>query len=397
MVCPDSPISLRKPIFGFCIWVFCSFFSSNLIAQSLNDYRSTSSGNWTNVAIWETYNGSTWIAASSYPGQIIGTNDVSIEGGYSVTLSSNIPNSFNSLTVGDGLGSTDTLLISGSSSINTTLLTIANGGYISWTVNVTLALPVGAAFIIDPGGSLDTSGPCSAAKRIQIGANIYSTCNGGAGASYDFTDLNDGGGTIHVDPSSNGPICEGQTLNLFTNPSGTGSSDPTNTFNWSGSGPGGYSYSSTSQAPTILGLSPGTYSYIVTITHQSVYTNTNEVVVIVNPSAAILVQPNNATTLDGTSTSFSVTAMDADTYQWQISVDGGLTFVDLANGGIYSGVDATTLTINPVNLTLNDYQYQIVVSNTIFSCIGVTSAAAVLTVKTIRIITNRGTTYRVYN
>lgn len=239
LICPNSLRLRWRLVLRIFVLTFFSIFSSNLTSQSVGDYRSINSGNWTSISTWETYNGTTWTAASTYPGQIVATNDVLIEAGYSVTLSSNIPNSFNSLTVGDGLGSTDILLISGSSSINTTLLTIANGGYISWTINVTLALPAGAAFIIESGGSLDTSKPCSAAKRIQIGTAVYSTCNGGAGASYSFTDLNDGGGTIHVAPSSNDPICEGQTLNLFANPSGTGSSDPTNTFNWSGTGSGG--------------------------------------------------------------------------------------------------------------------------------------------------------------
>lgn len=128
------------------------------------------------------------------------------------------------------------------------------------------------------------------------------------------------------------------------------------------------------------------------------YTNTNEVVVIVNPSAAILVQPTNVTAFNGTSTSFSVTATDSDTYRWQVSTDSGLTFSDLANSGIYSGADSTTLTINPVNLALNNYRYQVIISNSIYGCsLEVTSVSAILVVKGKKILTNRKTTYRVNN
>ena len=230
--------------------------------QSINDYRTVASGNWTNVSIWQVYNGAAWVAATTYPGQAVAANDVSIEGGFSVTISSNIPNTINSVTVGDGTGGTDSFFVSATSSLNTQLITIANGGYAEWISNVTFSLPSGAAFVIESGGTLDDSTPCSASKRLVIGSVIYSTCNGGAGADYSFQDLEDSGGSLNVSPSSNSPICSNKTLTLFANPSGTGSG--TANFSWSATGPAGYSFSSSLENPTITGLSTGSYVFTVT-------------------------------------------------------------------------------------------------------------------------------------
>lgn len=49
-------------------------------AQQVGDFRSISSGNWTTVSTWQTYNGTAWAAAIYYPGQISGTNDCSYSG-----------------------------------------------------------------------------------------------------------------------------------------------------------------------------------------------------------------------------------------------------------------------------------------------------------------------------
>ncbi len=52
-----------------------SQFSSGCASVTINvnpllQYRSTQSGSWTNLGNWEQYNGSSWVAATSYPGQV---------------------------------------------------------------------------------------------------------------------------------------------------------------------------------------------------------------------------------------------------------------------------------------------------------------------------------------
>ncbi|MFL9836264.1 hypothetical protein ABS768_02065, partial [Flavobacterium sp. ST-75] len=62
-------------------------------------------------------------------------------------------------------------------------------------------------------------------------------------------------------------------------------------------------------------------------------------------------------------TSLSVTATDADTYQWQISTNA-TTFSDISNGGIYSGATTATLNLTGLTSSVNQYFYRCVVSNT---------------------------------
>jgi Ig-like domain-containing protein len=296
-------------------------FFTESSAQSVNDYRSVASGNWTSLSVWQTYNGSSWVAATTYPGQVAGTNDISIEGGFSVTLSANVPNAFNSLTIGDGTGATDVLLISAASNLITSQVTIANGGFVSWTANVTLSLPAGAAFVIESGGSVDNSTPCSAAKRLVIGAIVFSACNGGGGASYSFTELNTGGGSLNVSPSSNSPICVGDILTLFSNAEGLGSTSAT--FSWSATGPGGYTFSSTLEDPTVSGLTAGTYTYTVTATGGSL-SNTNSTEVIVNSAPNVPTSMGNETICDGDAIpTLSASVNSGETVDWYDAASGG--------------------------------------------------------------------------
>ncbi|MEH6618669.1 hypothetical protein [Maribacter arcticus] len=288
---------------------------ANLNAQKIGDYKSVGSGNWTSIGVWNTYNGTAWISATYYPGQITGTNDVLIIGGNSVSISSNIPNTINSVTAGDGTGALDNFFVSGTSSLNTQVITIANGGYAEWISNVSLSLPAGANFKIDPGGELAMDKPCNAAKRLIIGTTTYSTCNGAAGAQYSFNDLNDEGGTLSVTPTSNSPICEGDLLNLYSNPSGTGSSGAS--FLWTG--PNGYT--STNQNPVISDLTQGNYDYTVTIRDSAGNTNTKTLSISVLPTPVITsttpgFRNGPGTVVLGASTSYG-------TLNWYLNSSGG--------------------------------------------------------------------------
>ena len=366
----------------------------SLFSQQAGDYRSSGSGNWNDAANWEVYNGTSWVAATNYPGEVAGTNLVYIQGGNTISLGSAIPSAIQGLIVGDGTGGTDTLQVSGTSSLNTPVIDIQTGGFAIWTANVTLTLPAGAAFKLT-GGTLDNGTPCSAAKRLIIGTNIFATCNGQAGADYSFADLINGGGSLAVTPSSNSPLCEGSDLTLFANPSGAGSTGAT--YNWTATGPGGYSFTSTDQDPVVSGLVPGSYTYTVTITDSLGNTNTDSTSAEVETAAAITLQPSDQQGPPGGLVVFSVTASAAASYQWQVSSDGGGTFTDISDGGRYSGSLTNTLQVDNLMAADQGNLFRVVIQPTSASCPQLVSDAALLSIVVNTVITNRRITYRVNN
>jgi hypothetical protein len=102
-------------------------------------------------------------------------------------------------------------------------------------------------------------------------------------------------------------------------------------------------------------------------------------------SPSISLQPGNATICSGGNTSFTVTAAGTSlSYQWQASTDGGVTYSNLTNTGIYSGVTTTTLTLTAVPSAFNTYKYRSVITN---SCGSLNSNAGVLTINTAPSIT----------
>lgn len=65
------------------VFLICNL---QVCAQILGDYRSIATGNWSSFSTWQYYNGSAWVAATSYPGQISGIKDVTLQSPYTVTL-----------------------------------------------------------------------------------------------------------------------------------------------------------------------------------------------------------------------------------------------------------------------------------------------------------------------
>ena len=92
--------------------------------------------------------------------------------------------------------------------------------------------------------------------------------------------------------------------------------------------------------------------------------NTADDSVLVDATTSITVQPVNRSVTHPAGTTFSVTstatgAYSSLTYQWQISSDGGSTWTNLSNAGVYSGVNTNTLTIS--NSTgLNGKKYHVI-------------------------------------
>ena len=83
-------------------------------------------------------------------------------------------------------------------------------------------------------------------------------------------------------------------------------------------------------------------------------------------------QPTGQTVTEGSAAEFSVTASDAQTYQWQQRTDSGSNWTDI------SGATSASYTINSTTISMSGYQYRCVVKSA--SGVSVISNAATLTV-----------------
>jgi hypothetical protein len=105
--------------------------SIDVLGQTLGDYQSLATGNWSALGTWQQcITAGSWAAATSYPGQNAGTGTVTVRNNHTITLNVSPANNIGALTFATG-------------TTNATLLTITGQ-----TLNITNALTFGA-----PGGN----------------------------------------------------------------------------------------------------------------------------------------------------------------------------------------------------------------------------------------------------
>ncbi|MCE3295944.1 MAG: hypothetical protein K0R65_1658 [Crocinitomicaceae bacterium] len=92
----------------------------------------------------------------------------------------------------------------------------------------------------------------------------------------------------------------------------------------------------------------------------------------------ITTNPTNVTRCSGANASFTAANTNGGTYRWQEDAGGG--FVNINDGGIYSGATTNTLNLTGVTTGLNGYKYRAVVTN---GCGFANSGQATLTVNAI--------------
>ena len=184
-------------------------------------------------------------------------------------------------------------------------------------------------------------------------------------------------------------LCSGSAASFTTAAYGAGL-----TYQWQLSTDGGTSWN------PIGGASASTYNIAAVATSQNnnqfrcVVTGTcgsattSAATLTVSSNITISTQPVSQTVCEATNISFTSGAAGSGlSYQWQISTNGGGSWTNLSNGGVYSGTTSTTLTITGVLGTQNGNQFRMVASNT--SCSPGTSNAATLTVNTFPTITTQ--------
>jgi hypothetical protein len=144
-----------------------------------------------------------------------------------------------------------------------------------------------------------------------------------------------------VNLSPEGPVCEGQPVNVLV----TGA----DTFVFEPSHINGLDVTPTETT---------TYSVDGSIVGCSSYA---EFTIEVIPQPSFTTQPTNQNTVVGTAVNFSVTAIDAASYQWQVNTGSG--FNNISNGATYSNTTTATLTVLNPTLAMNGYDYRCIISN----------------------------------
>lgn len=118
-------------------------------------------------------------------------------------------------------------------------------------------------------------------------------------------------------------------------------------------------------------------------------TNIQAVDVIVDPMPVITTHPINVTAYELDTVSFQVVSPSNVAYQWQVSTNGGLSWMDVTNLPPYVGATSSTLTINGLNLSQHNYQYRVKLTENQCGQI-LFSNAAILTVKQLPVYTYLG-------
>ncbi|MFI5406381.1 MAG: T9SS type A sorting domain-containing protein [Nitrososphaerales archaeon] len=149
--------TLITPMSFFLIYLICT---SNIIGQSVGDYRSAANGNWSSVSTWETWNGSSWIPAGSAPS---GNENITVDDTVVVNVTVNITGYVRNTGIGN-------VEISGG------LLTFANGSTFEHARNAG-GIPVSTW---GTGSTLKITGTTSTApaNRNQSFYNIIFECPG---------------------------------------------------------------------------------------------------------------------------------------------------------------------------------------------------------------------------
>lgn len=311
--------------------------ASAAFGLAAGDYRSAAAGpaNWATAGSWQTYNGTSWVAATTYPGQNAGTYEVTIQSGHTITIpDTGISTESMGTVIIEGILELDGAdSIATDFDIETTLLIVSTtpAGRIDFFDKCNLNLPANAVINVSLGG---LNGDCSQQQMIYIDTELYAICQAQApGADYDFPELMAAGGSLSVTASATpSTICSGETISLYSFATGLDAANAS--YDWLGSGPGGYTYTASVAEPADFSLTTsGAYSYTCTVTvgpptTTETYTNSDTITVTVNPL------PNSPTAssttiCNGETTTLTATvngATGTETVDWYTGSCGGTLF-----------------------------------------------------------------------
>ena len=223
------------PLSVLILGLFLYFNFSNpkqAYAAVSGDYRSIATGNWGSTSTWETYNGSSWVAAGVTPGST--NNVITIQTGHTVTIAANVTvdqvvvdaggtlivQSAKTMTLANGTG--DDLTVNGILTIGGTLaaqaststidngtVTLSSGGSHTFAAGATININTGDFYIAQSTSFTTTTGIWT----INSGATFQYDVNGG---SLPLATWNSGSTCIVTGLTSTVPGNLTQTFHHFT-------------------------------------------------------------------------------------------------------------------------------------------------------------------------------------
>ncbi|MFM9027232.1 MAG: T9SS type A sorting domain-containing protein [Bacteroidota bacterium] len=355
------------------------FMSPVVFAQTVNDYRTVSSGSWTTTAIWENWNGSAWAPATVYPNsvnanaQIVSGHTVSVPtpGPYNVSTitvdpsaklfsgqsAQNVymniwgPNIICNGQIGDGLNSDG--LAFNIEAVNTTVSGV--GQFVTCRIrksatnnlitDLVIAMDVTLRWNAVSFTQLYNNTTTSSRFNVTVNFPYTLNCEGSPGLPGNLTidgvsgtGTADAGGTITV----NGTLIVPGVLFAASN-------NPTNIAYTTGTGTAGATTITVSQpvglaiGQRVSGTGIGANATITAIVGTTVtlsVANTGAV------SGALSILPNSAPTISGSTGSATVTvSSSANLYVGQ-SISG----TNIASGAMITAISGTTLTLSAANI-----------------------------------------------
>ncbi|MEI6766403.1 MAG: T9SS type A sorting domain-containing protein [Bacteroidota bacterium] len=354
---------IPKGFFILTLIAVCIIISSGFThAQIAGDYRSAGTGNWTTLASWQRYNGSSWLtptAGQGYPGQYSGTGSVLVSAGHTITIGNTgiSTQPMTKVTVAN----TATLYLNGGTSsivtfyLNTpTILVNSTTGTIYFNNKVSLKLPVNGIVYVGLGG---LTGTCNNNVAIWIGTVDFANCSGAPGNIFTFAQLMaaGAGGTLGAVPAATAPDCAGGTIGLTGNFTGAIGAAPT--YHWDVTAPGGAVTGYNTQNVSIPSAAGGTWMATLTVStnlNGTVYTNAQTIPVTVNPLPS-LTGATQATAVCGGSAAFiNVSGLvPSTTFSLEYMING---VAQTPLTGLVSGLSGTSSFTTPALTTANNGQ-----------------------------------------
>jgi subtilisin-like proprotein convertase family protein len=180
-------------------------------------------------------------------------------------------------------------------------------------------------------------------------------------------------------------VCETAPASFTANGTGTGTS-----LQWQVSTDGGTNWTNLTNAAPYSGVTSGilTVNSAATSMNNNRYrltisgtctpaANSGSAVLTVTAAPTITTNPSNTSICSGANTSFTA-ATTGSTLQWQLSTDGGTSWVNITNVAPYTGATTGTLNITAAAAAMNGNRYRLTASGTCSPA--ATSAAALLTI-----------------